>query len=161
VSDERDQAEQFAELFRSVYLTFHRRDGPRGRLPGASRAVLEHLAMAGPLTIGEASAHLSRAQSVVSDIVSHLADQGLLEREADPADRRRTLIWLTQAGHDTLRQDREVLGLDLLTRGFATLAPGQADVLMSGLRALVRAADQLPSSTEKERGVSHDDQGSV
>jgi DNA-binding MarR family transcriptional regulator len=70
---------------RAVYLTFHRRDGPRGQLAGASRAVLEHLAMAGPLTVGEAAAHLSRAQSVVSEIVSHLQDQGLLERENDPA----------------------------------------------------------------------------
>jgi DNA-binding MarR family transcriptional regulator len=159
VSDERDRAERFAQLFRTVYLTFHRRDGPRGQLPGASRAVLEHLAMAGPLTIGEASAHLSRTQSVVSEIVSHLAGQGLLEREADPADRRRTLIWLTRAGHDALRQDREVLGLDLLARAFGGLAPGQADVLISGLQALVHAVDQQSKSTE--RGSCHDDHGSM
>jgi len=164
VSDARDPAERFAELFRAVYLTFHRRDGPRGQLPGASRAVLGHLAMTGPLTIGEASAHLNRAQSVVSEIVSHLADQGLLEREADPADRRRTLIWLTKAGHDTLRKDREVLGLDLLTRAFARLQPGEADMLISGLQALVHAADQPSSSKEtssEERGSSHDDHGSM
>jgi DNA-binding MarR family transcriptional regulator len=111
VSDERERAERFAARFRAVYLTFHRRDGPRSQLAGASRAVLEHLAMAGPLTVGEAAAHLRRAQSVVSEIVSHLQDQGLLERENDPADRRRTLIWLTPVGHDALRRDREVLGL--------------------------------------------------
>ena len=64
--------------------------------------MLEHLALAGPLTIGEAAAHLRRAQSVVSE-VAHLERQGLLEREADPADRRRTLIWLTAAGHTALR----------------------------------------------------------
>jgi len=44
VTDEQAQAERFAELFRAVYLTFHRRDGPRAQLAGASRAVLEHLA---------------------------------------------------------------------------------------------------------------------
>ena len=53
VTDERMRAERFADLFRAVYLTFHRRDGPRGQLPGASRAVLEHLALAGPLTVGK------------------------------------------------------------------------------------------------------------
>src|ERR1700680_724385 len=95
VQAQQSEAQRFAELFRAVYLTFHRRDGPRGQLSGASRAVLEHLAMAGPLTVGEAAGHLSRAQSVISDIVSHLERQGLLERESDPADRRRTLIWLT------------------------------------------------------------------
>ena len=140
MSDERERAERFAALFRGVYLTFHRRDGPHRQLPGASRAVLEHLAMAGPLTVGEAAAHLSRAQSVVSEIVSHLTEQGLLERESDPADRRRTLIWLTPAGHDVLRQDREVLGLDLLAAAFARMPLDQADALMTGLAALI----QLP-----------------
>ena len=150
MSDERDRAERFAALFRAVYLTFHRRDGPRGQLPGASRAVLEHLAMAGPLTIGEAAAHLSRAQSVVSEIVSHLTDQGLLERESDPADRRRTLIWLTPAGHDALRRDREVLGLDLLASAFAAMPPDQADALINGLDALVHTpeGEQLMTTCE-------------
>ena len=141
MSDERARAERFAELFRAVYLTFHRRDGPRGQLPGASRAVLEHLAMAGPLTIGEAAGHLNRAQSVVSEIVGHLTGQGLLERESDPADRRRTLIWLTPAGHEALRRDREVLGLDLLAGAFARMPPGEADALINGLEALVQMTE--------------------
>lgn len=55
--EERAQAERFAEPFRAVYLTFHRRDRPRSQLAGASRAVLEHLALAGPLIVGEAAAH--------------------------------------------------------------------------------------------------------
>ena len=140
-------AEQFAELFRAVYLTFHRRDGPRGQLPGASRAVLEHLALAGPLTVGEAAGHLSRAQSVVSDIVSHLEQQGLLERESDPADRRRTLVWLTPAGHEALRRDREVLSLDRLAAALGRLPGGQAGTLIAGLRALV---DQATTHSEGE-----------
>jgi DNA-binding MarR family transcriptional regulator len=143
-SDEQGRAEQFAERFRAVYLTFHRRDGPRGQLQGASRAVLEHLAMAGPLTIGEAAAHLDRAQSVVSEIVSHLEVQGLLERERDPADRRRTLVWLTPAGQSALRRDREVLGLELLARALDQLPPGQADALIVGLGDLVQAAVARP-----------------
>jgi DNA-binding MarR family transcriptional regulator len=165
VSDEQEQAERFAELFRAIYLTFHRRDGPRSQLPGASRAVLEHLAMAGPLTIGEAAAHLSRAQSVVSEIVSHLQDQGLLERESDPADRRRTLIWLTQAGHDVLRRDREVLGLDLLASAFAHMRDRQAEALIAGLAALVRAAGkpgQAGRSHHPSEGVNrHDNPASM
>ena len=124
MTDARAQAERFAELFRAVYLTFHRRDGPRSQLAGASRAVLEHLALAGPLTVGEAAAHMSRAQSVISEIVTHLERQGLLEREDDPADRRRTLIWLTPSGHEALSRDREVLGADHLARAMARLPPG-------------------------------------
>jgi DNA-binding MarR family transcriptional regulator len=137
VSDERDQAEQFAELFRAIYLTFHRRDRPRSQLPGASHAVLEHLALAGPLTIGEAAAHLSRAQSVVSEIVAHLERQGLLEREADPADRRRTLVWLTAAGHETLRRTHEVLSVDRLADAMSDMAPSHVEALLRGMRLLV------------------------
>jgi len=143
VTEERTQAERFAELFQAVYLTFHRRDGPRSQLAGASRAVLEHLALAGPLTVGEAAAHMDRAQSVISEIVAHLERQGLLEREDDPADRRRTLIWLTPAGHEALRRDREVLGVEHLARTMARLPPGRADDLIAGLRTLVDLAANL------------------
>ncbi|HLX47781.1 MAG TPA: MarR family winged helix-turn-helix transcriptional regulator [Streptosporangiaceae bacterium] len=153
MTEDRKRAERFAELFRAVYLTFHRRDGPRSQLPGASRAVLEHLALAGPLTVGETAAHLSRAQSVVSEIVSHLERQNLLERERDPADGRRTLIWLTPRGHDLLRQEREVLGLDLLATALARMPPGQADALITGLQALTGYATEPDLS----QGGNHDD----
>jgi DNA-binding MarR family transcriptional regulator len=146
VTEERTQAERFAELFQAVYLTFHRRDGPHSQLAGASRAVLEHLALAGPLTVGEAAAHMDRAQSVISEIVTHLERRGLLEREDDPADRRRTLIWLTLAGHEALRRDREVLGVDHLARTMARLPAARADDLIAGLQALVGLA--APASRE-------------
>jgi len=154
VTAKQARAERFAELFHAVYLTFHRRDRPRSELPGASRAVLEHLALAGPLTIGEAAAHMRRAQSVISEIVTHLERDGLLERENDPGDRRRTLIWLTPSGHEALRRDREVLEVDLLARAMARLPPGQADALNAAIRALVDSAqsDGVPT----HRGESHD-----
>jgi DNA-binding MarR family transcriptional regulator len=156
-AEEQERAERFAGLFRAVYLTFHRRDAPRSQLAGASRAVLEHLAMAGPLTVGEAAAHLNRAQSVVSEIVSHLERQGLLERENDPGDRRRTLVWLTPAGHDALRRDREVLGVDLLARALSRMPPGQADALIAGLRTLVHLADPTQVLPGRSQGDDHDD----
>ena len=144
VTEERAQAERFAELFRAVYLTFHRRDGPRSQLAGASRSVLEHLALAGPLTIGEAAAHLARAQSVISEIVTHLERQGLLERENDPADRRRTLIWLTPTGHEALRRDREVLGdphgRRHVVQGRPFLALDVANEVVKSYRRLVHAS---------------------
>jgi len=107
-----DQAARYADLFRAVYLTYHRRDGPRSGLTGASRAVLGHLAVSGPLTVGEAARHLDRAQSVVSEIVDQLEAKGLLERERDPADRRRVLVWLTPDGQHALRRDADVLGIN-------------------------------------------------
>ena len=156
MSTDADQGREFAELFRAVYLTFHRRDGPRSQLPNASLAVLEHLALAGPLTIGEAAAHLRRAQSVMSEIVSHLERQGMLERESDPADRRRTLIWLTPAGHAALHRQREVLSADLLAHALSLMHPDQADALLGALRALVQSASPPRDRPHASRGVHHE-----
>ena len=151
MAGEQARAERFAEYFRAVYLTFHRRDRPRSELPGASRAVLEHLALAGPLTIGEAAAHLRRAQSVISEIVTHLERDGLLERESDPGDRRRTLVWLTPGGHEALRREREVLDVALLARAMARLPPGQADALNAALRALIDVPSQPADDRTEEK----------
>jgi DNA-binding MarR family transcriptional regulator len=154
VAGDQARADRFAELFHAVYLTFHRRDRPRSELPGASRAVLEHLALAGPLTIGEAAAHMRRAQSVISEIVTHLERDGLLERENDPGDRRRTLIWLTPDGHEALRRDRQVFDVDLLARAMARLPPDQADALNAAMRALIEGAQSDRARTYG--GESHD-----
>ena len=137
-----DEATQFAGLFRAVYATYHRRDGPRGGLTGASRAVLEHLAMAGPLTIGEMAAHLDRAQSVVSDIVDQLSAKNLLLRERDPADRRRTLVWLTDDGLRTVAREREVLDVEHLARVFARLDPDETAAALTALRRLLTVHDE-------------------
>jgi DNA-binding MarR family transcriptional regulator len=134
-------AAEFERAFRQTYLRFHRRDGRHGELSGASRAVLTHLAHTGPLTVGELALHLDRAQSVVSDIVTQLAGKGLLAREPDPADRRRTLVWLTDGGLAHLARDREVLSVDLLARAVARMAPADRRTLLEGVRALLAADD--------------------
>jgi DNA-binding MarR family transcriptional regulator len=140
-------AAAFGALFEQTYLRFHRRDGRRSQLSGASRAVLLHLAMSGPLTVGEAARHLDRAQSVVSEIVSQLEAKDLLERRADPADRRRTLVWLTPRGLARLEEDREVLGRALLERAMRQMAADDRAALLAGLRSLLAADDSVPATT--------------
>ena len=139
MGDARRDALAFAELFPAVYLRFHRRDGKRRSLPASSRSVLQHLAVAGPLTVSEMARHLDRAQSVVSEIVSHLERDGLLERVRDARDRRRALIWLSDAGASHLGRDREVLSGELLARAMANMAPRDRRALLTGMKALIRA----------------------
>lgn len=153
----RADAEAFGELFTAAYLQFHRRDGKRAGVSAASRAVLQHLALTGPLTVGEAARHLDRAQSVVSDIVTQLEAKGLLEREPDPDDRRRTLVWLTPEGFTLLSRDREVLSTDLLAGAMVQLSEPTRAGLLAGLRTLL-AADlrqpgraHLPAHPQPER----------
>lgn len=133
-------SDAFCEVFPQAYLAFHRRDGRRSELTNASRAVLTHLAGSGPITVGEAARHLDRAQSVVSDIVTQLEGHGLLEREPDPDDRRRTLVWLTEAGMNRLRHDADVLDRTLVARAMEHLDDTTRRGLIDGLNALTAAA---------------------
>src|SRR5262249_2958350 len=102
-----DDADEFAELFPAIYLRFHRRDDKQPDLTAASRAVLTHLSLSGPVTVGEAAAHLGRAQSVVSEIFDQLEEKQLVERMTDPDDRRRVQVWLTDRGVTLLARDRD------------------------------------------------------
>src|ERR1700749_2674080 len=110
------EAQEFAELFPAAYLRFHVRRGKRSELSAASRGVLKHLAHAGPLTVTEAAEHMSRAQSVMSEMLSALERKELVMRFADARDRRRTLVWLTEAGQERSAADRRVLDPELLAR---------------------------------------------
>lgn len=134
------EVDAFCAAYPQAYLVFHRRDGRRNELTNASRAVLTHLAGSGPITIGEAARHLDRAQSVVSDIVTQLEGHGLLEREPDPGDRRRTLVWLTDAGRTRLRDDADVLDRQLVARAMSHLDDTTRRGLIDGLEALIAAA---------------------
>jgi DNA-binding MarR family transcriptional regulator len=144
-SDVEADAQRFGELFPAVYLRFHRRDGKRADLPGASRAVLLHLTHSGPLSVGELAQHLGRAQSVVSEIVEHLERDGWLERMRDPADKRRSLIWLSDAGLEKLERDREVLSRERLAEAMARMTTAERRALLRGMRALVRAQEDSPN----------------
>ena len=144
-SDPAATARAFAELFPAVYLRFHRRDGKRRQLSGASRAILHHLAQSGPLTVGECARHLGRAQSAVSEIVDQLESNHLLARVRDEADRRRTLVWLTDEARARLGQEQEVLSLAALEAAVAEMKPRERAMLLEGTRALIKAASRIPS----------------
>jgi DNA-binding MarR family transcriptional regulator len=144
-----DDARQFGQLFPAVYLRFHRRDGKQRALPGASRAVLHHLTLTGPLTVGEMAKHLDRAQSVVSEIVDHLEGDGLLERMRDPSDKRRTLVWLSNRGLAHIERECEVLSSELLARAMARMDPADRLALLRGMRALLAADQNQPKRKQK------------
>jgi DNA-binding MarR family transcriptional regulator len=142
-------AAEFAELFPAAYLRFHVRRAKRSALSAQSRGVLSHLALAGPLTVTEAAQHMNRAQSVMSELVSGLERKRLVARFADTRDRRRTLVWLTEAGQAQLAEDRRVLDAELVARALSGMKPEERQELLSGMRALLRAADSKPK-TRKE-----------
>jgi DNA-binding MarR family transcriptional regulator len=140
-------ADAFAALFPVIYLRFHRRDAKQSELTAASRGVLTHLSMSGPVTVGEAARHLDRAQSVVSEIFDQLEAKGLVERVRDPRDRRRALVWLTDTAVALLERDRDVLSRELVVAAMREMTARERAALLSGARALVRANRTTQPST--------------
>jgi DNA-binding MarR family transcriptional regulator len=137
-------AAAFCELFPSLYVRFCHRHEPgrdRARVTPQQDAVLHHLAMSGPLTVGEMAIHFGRAQSVVSEIVGGLMAKSLLEKMADARDRRRTLVWLSEDGRDVLVRRSQVLDPRRVADAMRALPPDQREALVAALRALVEAAD--------------------
>ena len=150
MNDARKAAAALTELFPAIYLRLHARHFKRGhRANSAGIAVLQHLAMAGPLTVGEAAQHFDRAQSVVSEIVDRLAAAGLVERMRDERDRRRVLVWLTAAGFEELERDRQVLSPEHVLAAMERMKPAARRALVEGMRALVAAADETAQQRSK------------
>jgi DNA-binding MarR family transcriptional regulator len=142
--------ERFADLFPEIYLRLHARKARSAtRVTPQMWAILQHFAMAGPLTVTEAAAHFGRAQSVVSETVDALCEKNLLERMRDARDRRRTLVWLTDAAHVFLVKERRVLDPDRLGRAMRRLSASQRRGLLDGMEALLRECDA--TRTEKNR----------
>jgi DNA-binding MarR family transcriptional regulator len=134
-----DAAQRFAELFGAVFLRFHRRGPKRSLWTPQGWAVLQHFEIAGPLTVTEAARHMDRAQSVMSEIVDGLERKGLVARMRDARDKRRTLVWLTDAGRAAMVEQRQVLCGERLQRAFAGLREEQRAALLQVLSDLVDA----------------------
>jgi DNA-binding MarR family transcriptional regulator len=97
--------------------------------------VLAHLSRRGPMTPGElAATERVQPQSLTRTLAS-LEDHALITRHPDPADGRRSLIAITEAG-------RQMLGRDLRQRD-AWLARAMAGHLTPAERGLLRLAGQL------------------
>ena len=142
MDDARVAARAFSALFPRAYLLFHRKlDPARDRITPESFAMLQHLAHAGPLTVGEMARHLDRAQSVVSETVAALESRGLLARMRDERDRRRTLVWLTTKAHAWLERQRSVLDAERVARAMATVTPRVRAQLIEAFEALLAAAE--------------------
>jgi len=138
--DAADFARRFAQAYGDIYLLAVRRvRDKRERLSSETTAFLLHLAEAGPMTLTELSRHLDRAPSTLSEMVDHLQAKRLLRRETDPADARRSLIWLTAEGRARLAEALEVLDGARLARAADRLAPDQREDLARLLGVLAQA----------------------
>ena len=138
--DADEAAEAFAELYPAIYRHTYRRVDPRAFHPGREAlAMLEHLAGTGPLTVSETARHLDRSQSATSERIDRLIERGYLDRIPDERDRRRHLVWLTEAGHALIRDERNVLSRELVRRAMERLSAADRRALIAEVSKLVAA----------------------
>jgi DNA-binding MarR family transcriptional regulator len=112
-----------------------RLERPEPGEPLLQLSVLAHLSRRGPMSPGKlAAAERVQPQSLTRTLAS-LEEHALITRDADPADGRRSLLAITEAG-------RLVLGRDVRQRD-AWLANAMAGQLTPTERGLLRLAGQL------------------
>lgn len=101
--------------------------------------VLVFLAAGGrPAT--DVAALLGVTPSTVTSVVDGLVARSLVGRAADPADRRKVVLALTDAGHRAMEHGDQVVG-DALDRLLARLDPTEAETALVGLELLNRAME--------------------
>jgi DNA-binding MarR family transcriptional regulator len=100
---------QLMEQFRAIAHAIHNRTNARMSAAGLSLArfrVLSALQSAGRIRMNELSAALGVVPRTVTTIVDALEKEGMVVRLPDPADRRATLLEITQEGLSQLRRFR-------------------------------------------------------
>jgi MarR family transcriptional regulator, lower aerobic nicotinate degradation pathway regulator len=83
-------------------------------LSAAQSFVLEQLGEAGRLSMNELASRTMTDRSSVADVVDRLNEQGLVDRDVDPADRRRASVRITPSGRRRLARAPEAPGTALI-----------------------------------------------
>jgi DNA-binding MarR family transcriptional regulator len=136
-----DEAREIVTLLRVVrrgMLRGARGEMRRSGLTGAQLNVVSLLGTRGPLTLSELSRELAIGHSTVSGIVDRLQARGIVQRQADPKDRRYTRIWLND---ELSRKVPELLAHGPGSRLLAELAaapPEERQTMRAGLALLQR-----------------------
>jgi DNA-binding MarR family transcriptional regulator len=112
----------------------------KGNLTGPQRAVMQVVVRAEGVSLKELSRQVGLAQSTVSGIVDRLAQRGLIERRADPADGRGVRVHPSAPVTDFLRDQLPKLTNDPLKRALAKASDAEVAEMQ---RALARLRELL------------------
>lgn len=131
--------DRFQHLFQTIFWQASRRLARESsRLSPQTIAVLRLIDDHGPLTAAELSAGMGRAASTVSETLARLTGNGLITRIADTRDRRRQLIWLTDAGRTALTASQTPLDPAMLAAMAAGLTAAERQTLITLLEKMIK-----------------------
>jgi DNA-binding MarR family transcriptional regulator len=148
-------ANEIARLDLAMFKRFYAgRRQVAGEVTPRMVTVLRHLAVTGPMTVGEQAEHLGLSPAAMSELTDRLEQRRLVERMRDDVDRRRVFVWLTEQGRDHLAGLPEPD--DPLVRAVASMDPVDRRHLVEGLRALLAADPPAPLPDTTTEGADHD-----
>ena len=105
-----------------------------------SVATLSTLDLTGPRRITDLAIIQGVAQPSMTVLVNALERSGFVERHRDPTDKRATLVAMTPAGTEYLRQRREA-NRQVIAQLISELPPDEAAILSAAVPALARLRD--------------------
>jgi DNA-binding MarR family transcriptional regulator len=124
---------------------------PTGRELGLTNArmmALGAVEVRGTCSMSDLARALGLPSSLATRVADELVSRDLVERVADPGDRRRVLLRLTECGHGALHAvHRE--SEDLVSAVLQRMSDAESEALLVGLRAFLRVlhaadADETP-----------------
>jgi DNA-binding MarR family transcriptional regulator len=118
------------------------------RLSFTTLSVLHTLATTGPQRLSELTASEQVTQPAITQIVTKLEREGLVERRADPSDGRAVLVHITEAGSAVVR-GRQTERVTRLTELAERLTPAERSRIQAALPALNRLVELHQASGEK------------
>ena len=111
-------------------------DTAAAKATGQQRELLESVAALEPATLNQVAAKVNRGAPAISRAIDTLVRSGLVERQADPVNRRRLALRLTEEGQQVLTRpavtDRSLEGR------LARLAASELRALERGIEILER-----------------------
>ena len=140
-----DPVEVAAALLVSIGLFTRRlRQSPvQGEITPPEMSALSSLDRAGTATPGALAKAEQITPQAIGQTLSSLAQRGLVERHADPADGRRTVMSLTEAGRQLVRNKRSARSEQLaksLSEGFTR---AELELLTAAAPLITRLAESL------------------
>ncbi|MFB6892871.1 MarR family winged helix-turn-helix transcriptional regulator [Kitasatospora sp. NPDC056327] len=106
-------------------------------------SMLAYLLFDGPLPVNQLAARLEVAPTTVSLMVSDLSRQGVVERKGDPADRRRTIVAITEEPVTRAAIERWLAnGAEAWRTAFDPLAPEERALFVRTIEAYEAGASR-------------------
>ena len=143
--NEPDPLEVAAALYLSIslFLLQLRRSPVQGELTLPEISALERLDRAGSATPGRLAAAEQITPQAMGATLGELTRRGLAERRSDPADGRRVVVSLTEAGRRFVRNKRTARTEQLAKALSDRFTPGELEVLRDAAPLIERLGRSL------------------